>query len=120
MSRAELRVGLIGVGQMGGFHLETWEKIPAGRVVAVADPSETMARSRIGRRPIDWHADWRALLERPDVDAVCIAAPSEMHAQIGARRARARASTSSSRSRSPRAWRTGCAWPRPRAASGAS
>ena len=83
MSRAELRVGLIGVGQMGGFHLETWEKIPAGVVVAVADPSETMARSRIGRRPIDWHADWRDLLERPDVDAVCIAAPSEMHAQIG-------------------------------------
>ncbi|MEA2134137.1 MAG: UDP-N-acetylglucosamine 3-dehydrogenase [Solirubrobacteraceae bacterium] len=83
MSRAELRVGLIGVGQMGGFHLETWEKIPAGRVVAVADPSETMARGRIGRRPIDWHADWRALLERSDIDAVCIAAPSEMHAHIG-------------------------------------
>lgn len=83
MSRAELRVGLIGVGQMGGFHLETWEKIPAGHVVAVADPSETMARSRIGRRPIDWHADWRVLLERPDIDAVCIAAPSEMHATIG-------------------------------------
>jgi UDP-N-acetylglucosamine 3-dehydrogenase len=83
VSSAELRVGLIGVGQMGGFHLETWEKIPTGNVVAVADPSETMARSRIGRRPIDWHADWRTLLERDDIDAVCIAAPSEMHAQIG-------------------------------------
>jgi hypothetical protein len=31
---------VIGVGTMGGFHVDTWEKIPAASVVAVADPSE--------------------------------------------------------------------------------
>jgi predicted dehydrogenase len=79
---AELRVGVIGCGTMGGFHIETWEKIPEASVVAVADPDEELALRRIARRPIDWHADWRALIERDDVDAVSVAAPSELHAEI--------------------------------------
>jgi predicted dehydrogenase len=79
---AELRIGLIGVGVMGGFHLDTWEKVAAADVVAVADPDEGGASRRIARRPIDWHADWRDLIERPDVDAVCVTAPSEFHAEM--------------------------------------
>jgi UDP-N-acetylglucosamine 3-dehydrogenase len=79
---AELRVGVIGCGTMGGFHIDTWEKIAEATVVAVADPDEELALRRIARRPIDWHADWRALIERNDVDAVTIAAPSELHAEI--------------------------------------
>jgi predicted dehydrogenase len=67
---------------MGGFHIETWEKIPEASVVAVADPDEELALRRIARRPIDWHADWRGLIERHDVDAVSVAAPSELHAEI--------------------------------------
>jgi len=50
--------------------------------VAVADPDERRARSRIGRAPIDWHADWRTLIERDDIDAVTVAAPSEMHTEV--------------------------------------
>lgn len=79
---AELRVGLVGVGTMGGFHLDTWEKIDAGVVTCVADPDEEMACTRTGRRPIAWHADWRTLIARDDVDAVCVTAPSELHAAI--------------------------------------
>ncbi len=78
----ELGVGLIGVGRMGAYHVETWERIAAGRLVAVADPDESTARARIGRRPIEWVGDYRWLLERADVDAVCICAPSEHHARI--------------------------------------
>jgi UDP-N-acetylglucosamine 3-dehydrogenase len=78
----ELAVGLIGAGQMGSLHAQTWEKIPAARLVAIAEPNEALAAERIGRRQIDWHADYRALLERNDVDAVCICAPSVYHARI--------------------------------------
>ncbi|HEY7831339.1 MAG TPA: Gfo/Idh/MocA family oxidoreductase [Solirubrobacteraceae bacterium] len=77
-----LGIGLIGAGRMGAFHIESWERIEDARLIAVADPDEQTARQRIARRPIDWHADYRHLLERPDVDAVCICAPSEQHAPI--------------------------------------
>jgi UDP-N-acetylglucosamine 3-dehydrogenase len=79
----ELRIGLIGAGRMGAYHVETWERIAIGRLVAVSEPDEATARARIGRRPIEWFADHRALLERADIDAVCICAPSEHHARIG-------------------------------------
>jgi UDP-N-acetylglucosamine 3-dehydrogenase len=78
----ELGIGLIGAGRMGSYHVETWERVAAGRLVAIAEPEETLAQARIGRRPIDWVADYRWLLERADVDAVCICTPSEQHARI--------------------------------------
>ncbi|HEY2766819.1 MAG TPA: Gfo/Idh/MocA family oxidoreductase [Solirubrobacteraceae bacterium] len=78
----ELRIGLVGAGRMGAYHVDTWERVPEGRLVAVAEPDEEVARGRIGRRPIDWVGDYRWLLERADVDAVCICAPSAQHARI--------------------------------------
>jgi predicted dehydrogenase len=78
----ELSIGLIGAGRMGAYHVETWERVPDGQLVAVAEPDESVARARIGRRPIDWVGDYRWLLERADVDAVCICAPSAQHARI--------------------------------------
>jgi UDP-N-acetylglucosamine 3-dehydrogenase len=77
-----LGIGLIGLGRMGGYHMESWERIDAAHVVAVADPDESAARRRIARRPVDWYPDHRQLLEHPGVDAVCICAPSVHHAEI--------------------------------------
>ena len=78
----ELRVGLIGVGRMGSYHAETWERLSHARLVAIADPDEETARQRIGRRPIDWVGDYRWMLERADIDAVCVCTPSEHHARV--------------------------------------
>jgi UDP-N-acetylglucosamine 3-dehydrogenase len=78
-----LRVAVIGAGQMGAFHIETYERLPEAELVAVADPDEAGARAVIGRRPVSWDADWRSTLERAEVEAVVIAAPSEMHCEIG-------------------------------------
>jgi UDP-N-acetylglucosamine 3-dehydrogenase len=77
-----LRIGLIGAGKMGAFHMESWERIDAARLVAVADPDEPTARRRIGRRPIEWFSDHTRLLEHAEIDAVCICTPSDRHAAI--------------------------------------
>lgn len=78
----DLRIGLIGGGRMGGFHLETWEQIPGTTVVALAEPDERRARERIGRRPIAWAPSHAELLARDDIDAVAICTPSATHAAI--------------------------------------
>lgn len=78
----QLNVGLIGAGRMGSYHVDTWERVSCGNLVAIAEPDEATARARIARRPIEWVADYRWLLEREDLDAVCICVPSEHHARI--------------------------------------
>jgi UDP-N-acetylglucosamine 3-dehydrogenase len=77
-----LGVAVIGVGQMGARHLETWDSLQQATVVAVADSDEERARRCVRRRPIAVYADWRELLGRADVDAVSIAVPSEHHAAV--------------------------------------
>lgn len=79
---SELSIAVIGAGRMGAFHVETLEKIESAHLAALAEPNEDVARERIGRRPIDWFADYRDMLERPDIDAVCVCAPSKTHASI--------------------------------------
>jgi predicted dehydrogenase len=79
---SELGIAVIGAGKMGGFHAQSLERVPDCRLVAVADPDETAAARCIGRRPVDHHSDYRAVLERDDVDAVVIAAPSRLHAEV--------------------------------------
>lgn len=79
---SELGIAVIGAGRMGAFHVETLEKIETTRLTALAEPNESVARERIGRRPIDWYKDYRDMITRPDVEAVCVCAPSNRHAQI--------------------------------------
>ena len=79
---SDLAVGIIGLGRMGTYHLETWERIEGAEVVGVAEPNEELARERIGRRPIAHFKSYRELISRRDVDAVCITAPSQQHARI--------------------------------------
>src|SRR5918998_590774 len=67
---------------MGAHHVDTLEELPSARLVAVADPAEAAARAVIGRRPVDWAPRWETVIDRGDVEAVCIAAPSEHHAEI--------------------------------------
>jgi UDP-N-acetylglucosamine 3-dehydrogenase len=77
-----LGVAVIGAGRMGSFHVNTWERVERAELIAVADPDEGAAAKAIGRRPIAWFPDWRTALERDDVDAVVVAVPTQMHAEL--------------------------------------
>jgi len=79
---SDLAIGIVGVGRMGTYHLETWEHIEGAQVVGVAEPNEALACERIGRRPIAHFAHYQDLVKRRDVDAICITAPSQFHANI--------------------------------------
>ena len=79
---SDLAIGIVGLGRMGTYHLETWEHVEGAQVVAVAEPNADLAHERIGRRPIAHFAHHRELVSRSDVDAICITAPSAQHANI--------------------------------------
>ena len=84
MQQNKLNVGLIGVGRIGKLHAEHLAyRIPAARLLVIADVNEAAARECAGRLGIsDATADYRAVLQREDVSAVVICSPTNTHAQL--------------------------------------
>ena len=86
MSRI-LGVGVVGCGNVTTrFHLPAYMRLPDRvRVAALADvePARLAEAQAVCGVPDDGlHADWHALVARPDVDIVDVATPPRLHAQI--------------------------------------
>jgi myo-inositol 2-dehydrogenase/D-chiro-inositol 1-dehydrogenase len=77
-------VGLIGLGRIGRFHAANLAgRIPSARLVRIADASEEVAREsseRLGN--VEWSTDYRAVLSDPEVEAVVVASPTSLHAEM--------------------------------------
>ncbi len=79
-----LRIALIGAGRMGAaFARSLAYDIPEAEFVAVADAVESTAQRVAAQfRAQAAYGDYRALLERQDVQAVIIATPTNTHAEV--------------------------------------
>ena len=78
-----LRYGLIGCGMMGREHLANLALIPGSEVVAIADPDPEQRALNATAAPGAVMLDDRAaLLARDDIDAILVAAPNHLHADI--------------------------------------
>ena len=83
------RFALIGVGGVGGAHLNALAVMEAqgrAKLVAVADPSLphlAAQKERLEARGVRWHLDYRDLLDGAhDLDAVVIATPIPLHLEM--------------------------------------
>ena len=78
-----VRVGIIGVGNMGSSHVRTFEAgaVPRGKVTAICDtdPRKMEKFSDDYRK----FTDSRELIRSGEVDAVIIATPHYFHTTIG-------------------------------------
>ena len=75
-----MRIGVIGVGQIGKHHLNTYGKISGAQVVAVADLNETEAQRLADEQGIPHvYRDFRDLLKRDDIDAVDVCLHNNYH-----------------------------------------
>lgn len=84
-SAPRLRVGLIGCGGISGAHAQAYRALGPDmiRVVATADRVPALAQRRAADLGAAFSgADYRALLERPDVEAVDICLPHHLHAEV--------------------------------------
>jgi len=76
-----VRVGVIGIGNMGWHHARVLSLLRDAELVGVADPDETRGRLAVEQFNCRWFADYRDLLE--SVEAVCIAVPTLLHHRVG-------------------------------------
>lgn len=80
-----IRIGIIGVGGMGGGHLGSLVRKGDSeniQVVAVSDVYQRRLSRAKDHCKGDGYLDYRRLLERKDIDAVLIATPDHWHAKI--------------------------------------
>ncbi|MFD1956873.1 Gfo/Idh/MocA family protein [Paenibacillus thailandensis] len=78
-----LKIGVIGTGSISSMHLQSYDKNPDARLVAVCDLNEERAGSAAGKYGAELvYTDYRELLANPDIDAVSICTWNNTHAEI--------------------------------------
>ena len=77
----KIRVGVIGVGSLGQHHARVYASLPETELVGVVDALPERAREIASRFDTGAYSDYKDLFGK--VDAVSIAAPTTLHAEIG-------------------------------------
>lgn len=78
-----VRVAIIGVGGKGTQHISNFSKVPGVKVVVVCDADRAHTASAAAKHEalkLETETDLRRVLDRKDIDAVCIATPNHWHA----------------------------------------
>lgn len=93
----QIVMGFIGLGWMGGDNLGSFLRQKDCRVVALADVDESHLNDALQKvhqhyndKDCKGYKDFRELLERKDIDAVCISTPDHWHSIPAVQAARAK------------------------------
>ncbi|MBZ5625178.1 MAG: inositol 2-dehydrogenase [Acidobacteriia bacterium] len=84
MKPRKLRFGVLGVGRIGKIHIENLvNRIPGAEVAALSDVAAAELEAVATRFGIErTFGDYRGLLDLPEVDAVAICSPTNLHYQM--------------------------------------
>lgn len=79
-----LRIGLIGCGRAGSIHAGNFsQRIPEAQLVALCDPIEVAAKKLADELLVSkTYQSHRDLIRDPEVDAVVIVVPTDLHMQM--------------------------------------
>jgi predicted dehydrogenase len=76
----EIKIGVVGIGHLGNYHLQKYEKMPECRIVGVCDSVPERARQAADLYGCKAVADLRMLAGM--IDAVSIAVPTGAHYEV--------------------------------------
>ena len=80
-----LRFGMIGCGALGLVHAERLNAIPGVQVAALSDPSQPamqhVTTELASTSSIPQFTDYREMLAKAELDAVCISSPNRLHVE---------------------------------------
>jgi len=78
-----VRVAQVGLGRIGGFHAETLaRRIPDAELALVVDADAARAQAAGQRLGVPASSNYRDALADPAIDAVLIASPTPLHAEM--------------------------------------
>ncbi len=78
----EIRVGLIGAGRIARVHAEAYRSVSGGKLVAVADVVKPTLEKFSQDYGLEPYQDYQEMLAQADLDAVLIATPNWLHAEM--------------------------------------
>ena len=76
---AKLRVGLVGIGGMGGCHFFNYDSVEGAEIVAVCDVQTKMAKEKVKGRGIKVYKTLAGMLNNAELDMIDICTPSYLH-----------------------------------------
>lgn len=76
-----IKVGIIGTGGIASHHIRGYHEAGAS-IVMVSDVQGELAQRRAQEIGCEWSTDYRALLQRPDIQAVSICIPNWLHFEV--------------------------------------
>jgi len=77
--REAVKVGVIGVGQMGTYHAQIYQKLPQAELVAICEYDDERRASAEKEFNCRGYKNYKELLENPEIEAVSIVLPDNMH-----------------------------------------
>ncbi len=77
-----MRYGLIGCGGIGALRAEALAATPGAKLVWVSDTDVERARALATGHGAAVTREWRTLVERPDLDAVIVSTPPNLHGEM--------------------------------------
>ena len=77
--RETVKAGVIGVGQMGTYHAQIYQKLPQAELIAICEYDDERRAAAEKEFNCRGYKDYKELLENPDIEAVSIVLPDNMH-----------------------------------------
>lgn len=77
----EFRFGIIGAGIISAYHAKAIEEHPDGVIAVLAEIDPKRGAEFAAKHNCEVEPDWKKMIARDDIDAVCVCSPSGLHAE---------------------------------------